>query len=79
VIGTDWRPNELVNLHWDKGLGQQQVKTDANGSFHTQQLILRHDVLGTRHMIGYDGASTLKTPFLAAPGSAEPPRFLIRR
>jgi hypothetical protein len=80
VIGNGWGKNQDVAVSWSRGLDRKVVvKADANGAFTIVLLVLSHDFLGFRQAVATQAGTTLPQPFLAVPGTSEPPKFLIRR
>ncbi len=81
VQGTDFPPDTVVPLSWKPGItpAGTPVLVGADGTFHTQLVILRKDTLGPRRlwarMTGYD---PLQTPVLVVQRSLQPPDFAGR-
>ncbi|MFL6077867.1 MAG: hypothetical protein ACJ73S_31270 [Mycobacteriales bacterium] len=82
ATGVNFPPGTTVNFHWDLGIDASGsgVVVQPNGTFTTQVLILRKDLLGNRILTAsgpHFGAVPTVT-YLVVPRSQQPPRFVGR-
>ncbi|GIJ26826.1 translocation protein TolB [Micromonospora qiuiae] len=83
AIGTDFPPGARVRLSWSPGITTtpDTVTVAADGSFRTQVLVLRKDVLGPRELAAerVSGRAFAPVrapdPFLVVPRGLGPPAF----
>jgi Tol biopolymer transport system component len=78
VTGSGFRPKAEVTLQWSRGLGQQTVTTDGQGTFTASMLIFHRDELGLRILQATEGADSATDDLLVVPGTLEPSGFNVR-
>jgi hypothetical protein len=72
VTGTGFPANATVELRWQPGVGTTTATTGPDGTFHAQALVLPHDQLGPRALVGTSGATTAYDAFLVVPSTVQP-------